>query len=107
DCYSLLYTNWGASAAHLAQAEEASRKALELGPDLAEAHAARGVAVSLSRNFEEARVEFETAVRQNPNLFEAYYFHGRACLVQGKLDEAARLFEQASRVCPEDYQALL
>ena len=46
DCYSLLYTNFGASAVHLQQAEEASRKALELGPELAEAHAARGIAVS-------------------------------------------------------------
>jgi serine/threonine protein kinase/tetratricopeptide (TPR) repeat protein len=105
DCCSLLYLWWGAAEAHLKEADEASRKALELDPDLAEAHVARGTAVSLNKRYDEAREEFETAIRQNPELFEAYYFYARACFVQGKLDRAAELYEQASRVNPEDYQA--
>ena len=49
DCSSQLYKYWDASAANLEQADAASRKALELAPDLAEAHAARGFALTLGR----------------------------------------------------------
>jgi non-specific serine/threonine protein kinase len=107
DCHSLLHMHWKTGGDHLKQAEEASRQALELDPELAEAHAARGLAFSQSKRYDEAQAEFETAIRQNPNLFEAHYFYARACFAQGKLAEAARLFEQASRLRPEDYQALL
>jgi serine/threonine protein kinase/Flp pilus assembly protein TadD len=107
DCHSLLHMHWKTSGEHLQKAEEASRQALALDPDLAEAHTARGLAVSLSKQYDEAQTEFETALGQNPNLFEAHYFYARACLAQGKLAEAARFFEQASRLRPEDYQALL
>ena len=37
DCCSLLYTWWEASEANLREADSASRKALEMGPELAEA----------------------------------------------------------------------
>ena len=50
DCSSQLYKYWDASAANLEQAESASRKALELAPELAEAHAARGFALTLGGN---------------------------------------------------------
>jgi serine/threonine protein kinase/Flp pilus assembly protein TadD len=105
DCHSLLYMRWDSNAAHLRQAEEASRKALELKPDLAEAHVARGLAVSLKKNYAEAEQEFENAIRLDPSLFAARYFYGRACHAQGKLLEAARLFEQACQLDPDDYQA--
>ncbi len=105
DCCSLLCLHWGAAEDHVKEADEASRKALELDPELAEAHVARGLAVSLNKRYDEARREFETAIRQNPELFEAYYFYARACFVQGELERAAELFERASQVNPEDYQA--
>src|SRR6266849_5637761 len=105
DCHSHLYFWWTSSEANLKAADAASRKALELDPELADAHVARGVAVSLSKRYDEARKEFETAIRLNPKLFEAYYFFARACFAEGKLQEAAQFFEQASKVNPEDYQA--
>ena len=105
DCCSCLYLFWDTSEANLRQADEASRKALELDPELAEAHVARGLAVSFTQKFDEAQKEFESAIRLDPNLFEAYYLYARACFAKGKLAEAARLYEQASRVRPEDYQA--
>jgi tetratricopeptide (TPR) repeat protein len=74
---------------------------------LAEAHASRGLAVSLNKRYDEAQQEFECAIRLNPNLFEAYYFFARSYYAQGRLAEAAQWFEQASRVRPEDYQAPL
>src|SRR5204863_9047488 len=106
-CHALLYLMWDRNAATLAHADEASRRALELGPELAESHVARGLALYLASRFDEACQEFDTAVHQNPQLFEAYYHYGRVCQRQGKPAEAARLFEQASRVDPDDYQALL
>jgi TolB-like protein/Tfp pilus assembly protein PilF len=105
DCHSLLYLYWDTSAAHLQQAEEASRKALELDPDLAEVHVARGLAVALKKQYAEAEREYETAIRLDPQLFAAHYFFGRACRTQGKLAEAAHCFEQACRLCPDDYHA--
>jgi serine/threonine protein kinase/Flp pilus assembly protein TadD len=88
-------------------AMEASKKALELSANLAEAHASRGLAVSLGLKFEEAEEEFNKAIELNPNLFEAYYHYARACFVQGKHEQACRLYEQASKVKPDDYQAPL
>jgi serine/threonine protein kinase/Flp pilus assembly protein TadD len=105
DCHSLLCAYWETSPEHVKQADAASSKALDLAPELAEAHIARGLAVSLSKRFDEARAEFETAIRLNPNLFEAYYFYGRACQAQGRLEEAAQLYQRANALRPEDYQS--
>ena len=107
DCCSFLYMSWDASKANLERADTASRQALELDPESADAHAARGLAVALSKRYDDAHREFETAIRLNPNLFEAHYFYGRTCFQQGKLAEAVQRFEQASRVRPEDYQAVM
>ncbi|MGH9650350.1 MAG: tetratricopeptide repeat protein, partial [Terriglobales bacterium] len=105
DCCSFLYMYYDASQANLQGADSASRTALDLDPDLADAHASRGLAVSLSKRYPEAEQEFKIAIRLNPKLFEAHYFFARACFQQGKMAEAAELFEQASRVNPDDYQA--
>ncbi len=105
DCCSFLYMYSEASDANLKEADTASRKALTLDPELAEAHASRGLAVLLDKRYGEAEQEFETAIRLNPKLFEAYYFYARGCQQQGKLFQCAQLFEQASKVNPEDYQA--
>ena len=105
DCSSQLYKYWDASAANLEQADAASRKALELAPDLAEAHAARGFALTLGGQHEEANREFETAIRLNPKLYEGYLYYANARFAEGKHDEAATLFERAGAVRPEDYQA--
>ncbi|HTO28078.1 MAG TPA: tetratricopeptide repeat protein, partial [Devosia sp.] len=104
DCSSMLYHYWDASDANLEQAESASRKALELSPDLAEAHASRGLALSLSKQYESAGAEFELAIRLDPKLFEGHYYYALARFSQGNMREAAQLFEQASLVRPEDYQ---
>jgi serine/threonine protein kinase/Flp pilus assembly protein TadD len=105
DCCSLLYMYFDARDLNLRQADLASRRALELEPDLAEAHVARGLAVSLSKRYDEAEREFEAALRLDPKLFEAAYFFARARLSQGQPLEAARLFERAAGLRPEDYQA--
>jgi serine/threonine protein kinase/Flp pilus assembly protein TadD len=95
----------GGSDTDLERADEASRKALELAPELAEAHASRGLALSLQNRHQEAAEAFETAIRLDPQLFEAHYYYARNCWVQGKLEEAAKYFKEAMKVRPEDFQA--
>jgi TolB-like protein/Flp pilus assembly protein TadD len=107
DCCSFMYMYWDGSKANLEGADTASKRALELDPELAEANASRGFALSLSRQYEEARKYFETAIRLNPKLYEAHYLYARACFQEGRLEDAVRQYEEASRVRPEDYQALL
>ena len=105
DCSAFLYFYWDSSSANLEQADQASRRALELDPDLAEVHASRGLTASMKKNYEEAERELRTAMRLGPRLFEPYYFYARNCYAQGKLEDAVVWFEQASKVSPEDYQA--
>jgi TolB-like protein/Tfp pilus assembly protein PilF len=107
DSCSFMYMYWDGSKSNLDSADAASRKALELDPELAEAHASHGFALTLSRKYEEARQEFETAIRINPKLYEAHYLYARACFQERRLEEAVRHYEDAARVRPEDYQALL
>ncbi|MDO8501438.1 MAG: tetratricopeptide repeat protein [Gemmatimonadaceae bacterium] len=87
------------------QADKASQTALDLDPDLAEAHSARGLSYSLSKRYDQAQEEFEIAMKLDPKLYEAPYFYARACLAQGKSSEAAPLFERAAALRPEDYHA--
>lgn len=105
DCSAFLYFYWDSSSANLEQADQASQKALELDPDLAEAHASRGLTASMNKRYEEAERELRIAMRLGPRLFEPYYFFARNCYAQGKFEDAVVWFEQASRVSPEDYQA--
>jgi serine/threonine protein kinase/Flp pilus assembly protein TadD len=105
DCCSILFMYFDAREANLKQADKASQTALDLDPDLAEAHSARGLSYSLSKRYEKAQEEFEIAMKLDPKLYEAPYFYGRACLAQGKSYEAAPLFEKAAAIRPEDYQA--
>ncbi len=105
DCCSFLYTYWDARESNLRQAETASKKALELEPDLAEAHLSRGIALSLTKQFAPAEQEFETAMRLDPKLFEAPYFFARALKAEGRNAEAAKMFERATVLRPEDFQA--
>ncbi len=104
DCCSFLYMYHEATEANLQEADTASRKAVELDPESSEAHASRGLALSLNKRYDEAAAEFEAAIRLNPKLFEGHYFYARARFAEGKMEEAAKLFEQAERVNPEDYQ---
>jgi serine/threonine protein kinase/Tfp pilus assembly protein PilF len=105
DSCSLLFMNCDAREQNLTQGNAASRRALELGPDLAEAHLAAGLVHSLSTRFTEAEREFEFAIKLDPKFFEAFYHYGRARVAQGEWPEAARLFERACALRPEDFQA--
>jgi adenylate cyclase len=103
--HSTLYEWFGASDADLAGAERASQKALELAPDLAEAHVARGCTLSLMKRYEDASREFEESIRLNPNLFDAYYYYARTSFAHGDVAGSATLFKKAAEVRHEDFQS--
>jgi len=105
DCSSILYMYCDASDDNLGEAAAASRRAVELDPDSAEAHTSRGIAETLRKDFAAAQEEFEIAIRLNPDLYDALYFYGRSFFAQGNMQRAAEFFAKAARVNPGDYQA--
>jgi len=80
-------------------------KALALNPDLAEAHASRGVALAAAQRFAQAKAEFERAMALNPQSFEAHYYYARSSFAHGDAAHAAALFERALEIRPDDYQS--
>ena len=104
DACSLLYTYFDARESNLRLADTASLKAIELEPDLAEAHVARGIALSMSKRFDEAETSFERAIALDPKGFDAPYWYARMRLAQGQHEHAVKLFERAQLLRPDDYQ---
>jgi adenylate cyclase len=106
DCDSFLFLHYHVDNVAIDDILATSAKALALDSDLAEAHASRGLALSLEKRYDEATEEFEQAIALDPHSFEGHYFYGRACFTQGKLERAAALFERVAEIKPDDYQAL-
>jgi len=90
----------------LRQADEASQKAVESAPHLAESHGARGLALRAAEKFDEAEVEFKKAIEINPRLFEPIHFYAQMMRSKENFELSAKLFEQAAEARPEDYQAI-
>jgi adenylate cyclase len=105
--HALLYEWWGARDEDLQLADRASHRAMELAPDLADAHVARGFALSLHRRYDEAQTHFEAAARINPHLFDAYYYYGRTAFAHGEVERSANLFRKAAEVRQEDFQSVV
>jgi len=105
DCHSFLVMYVDPQASYREEASKASKRALELSPELAEAHASRGLACLVCEEFEGAEAEFKRAIELNPCLFEAYYYYARTQFHRGDVAMAAELFRKAAEVDPEDYQS--
>ena len=97
--------SWGGRDPDLQKAHNASTRALELDPELADAHIAAGQSFSMEQRYGEAAAEFERAIELDPTLFDAYYYYARSCFKAGDLDKALKLFEKAQSIRPEDYQS--
>lgn len=90
----------------LPEATHAAHRALELAPDLAEAHVALGHVRSLGGDNDGATRSFEHALRLNPELFDAHYYFARHCFAHGEFARAAQLFTQAFALRPDDFTVL-
>ncbi len=106
DTYTEFWRNYESTEENLKQAEETSREAVELDPNLAEAHAARGFALGQRQLYDEAAAEFRRAMELNPRLFEAYYYYGTVAFAAGRLETAAEMFEKATEAAPDEIRAL-
>ena len=73
DCDSFLFLHYNEDVS-IDGILATSAKALDLEDGLAEAHASRGLALSLRERYPEAMAEFDRAIACDPNLFEAHYF---------------------------------
>lgn len=102
DCHSWRCSWYGGSDESLRKADECSLKALQIAPDLAEAHASRSYALSMNSRYAEAETEFKTAISINPQLYEAYYYAGRSYFAEGKFQLALMAFTQAASIRPDD-----
>jgi serine/threonine protein kinase/TolB-like protein len=79
----------------------AAAKAMQLEPNLAEAHAAMAEALAHTRQWESAEKEFKRSLELNPNNASAHYLYAHAYLVPMKrLDNAAREYDKALAIDP-------
>jgi serine/threonine-protein kinase len=65
-----------------------ARRALEIDPSLAEAHATLGETFDNQGKFEDARKEYEQAIQLNPNYATGHQWYGGSLMVVGRFDEA-------------------
>ncbi len=90
------------SFGEVAQAEAVLRRALQLRPDLDDAHYHLGLALMARSQFTAAEREFVETVRLNPGHYQARNNAGLACLRTGRLGEAEAHFREVLRRRPED-----
>ena len=83
-----------------------SLRALALDPNLAEAHAARGLVLYAAGRYAEATPFFERALSLGPDLYETHFLYARNCRLQGLHQKAVALFERAAALRPKDYRSL-
>lgn len=106
DCDAYLWMHGGLDTSY-DQMLANSSKAIELAPNLAEAHASKALALYLTGHADEATSAFERARELDPELFEAYFFNGFSCRDTGQFDKAAALLERAGEILPSDPISLL
>lgn len=107
DAYSMRYRFLEADTVYVDEALDASKHALELDPDSAEAHASRGLALYVSKRSDEAERHFETAILISANAFEPYFLYGACSSSRRNFEKAARLYIRASEISPADYMPLV
>jgi tetratricopeptide (TPR) repeat protein len=93
-----------ASPAWLEKAESHCQRALQLDPDLAEAHLARAYILwSPARNFAhaEAIAELEKAVALQPNVQHAHNRLGTICAHIGRFQESRAFYERGRQLNPQ------
>ena len=78
---------------------------MELDPNLAEAHAARGTALMIASRLAEAASAFEQALALDPNSFDAHNSYAQFCVTRGDFERAAKHLMRALEIQPDDHQS--
>ena len=83
------------------KAQEAAARALQLSPDLAEAHSSYAYVLAGQRRWTESENEFKRAIELKPGYANAHYFYALVVLIPEKrIDEAIREFKLALEIDP-------
>jgi serine/threonine-protein kinase len=99
--YFRLSTWWLPPLVAMPKARAAARRALELDPDLAEAHAIMGLLLAQHDwQFEKAVTELTRAIALNPSSAEARFYLGYVLNQQGRYAESRRHFLRAVELDP-------
>jgi adenylate cyclase len=93
------------NAAEIAEALQASTRAEELQPGLAEVMVARGTLLSAQNLNDEATAAYEEALERGPNLPDVYYWYARHAFSTSDFSKAARLFERNVELDPTNFTA--
>jgi TolB-like protein/DNA-binding winged helix-turn-helix (wHTH) protein len=96
DYYTVSWGPW----VNVPLGESYARKAVELQPDLAEAHASLGIAVQYQCKFAEAAKELSRAIALNPNYAMAHHWYAIHLRSLGRLQEALAENDRARRLDP-------
>jgi len=88
------------------KAADASKKALELAPNLLETHRARGIVLLNTQNLEEAVQEFQAAIAINKNVADLHLYLGVTYRALGDYDLAQESLLAAYALNPTDTVAL-
>jgi adenylate cyclase len=90
-----------------ADALAASQRAVELAPDLADAYVARGNALRVHGEAEDAQRAFERAIALDPRHFHAHYWFAKYWVARGQHALAAKHYEAAFEIQPDDYRPIV
>ncbi len=83
------------------RARELSERAIELSPDLSEAHSALGnIALQFDHDWVLAETEFSTAIALNSSNVLAYRFYAMLLMTLGRYDEAKQVYRRAIQLDP-------
>jgi TolB-like protein/Tfp pilus assembly protein PilF len=102
DCYAV-FSVFGGGSPHetFPKALTAVTRALELDPDLAEAHAELGhIRMVYDLDFKAAEACYARALEINPRSTMAHHYRGLLRIAQGKLDEALASIRRAQALEP-------
>ena len=106
DAWSRLITGgYEDFTAGVVRSEEAARKAVQIGPEWAESHAAMAMVHMFLDQFEDALAEAQRAVQINPNQAEAQIEIGMLHSTFGRIPEATASFERAHELDPLQFAA--
>lgn len=100
DCFLL---EWFASGQTPGSILAMAEKALELDPNQAEPHVARGLAFQKSARADDAHAAYAKALAIDPSCYEAHYFAGLFAWFSGRYEVAKAKFIEMTRLRPDDY----
>lgn len=103
---STLYQHYARPDGYI-KAKAFALRALELDNNLAEAHASLGAVLCFVEwKWEEARKEFEIAIKQNPNSSTAHHYYARLLYILQELEESRIHLNRAMTLNPTSIQIL-